>query len=109
MVLHVPDAAKLYSRVRRLFGRRSDQRRIPSPGSAMRLLTLLLLPSLTFAAPVPKSLKAPAIELALSAESASVLEVTVRNNGRDPLELPYRVTPLEQLDIDLCGEKGERY
>ena len=58
----------------------------------MRLLALLLFPSLTFAAPVPKSLiKESAIELILSADNASVLEITVRNNGRDPLELPGTV------------------
>ncbi len=78
----------------------------------MRLLALLLIPSLAFAAPVPKSLKShkqPALELILSADSSNVLEVTVRNNGRDPLELPFRGTPLDQLEIDLRGEKGEHY
>lgn len=75
----------------------------------MRFATLLLLPALALAAPVPKRLAKPAVELSLAADNSDVLEVTIRNNGKEPLELTYRDTPFEHIVVELQGEKGKRY
>lgn len=75
----------------------------------MRLIALLILPSLTFAAPVPKQPEKPAVELKLAADNQDVLEIILFNNGREPLELSYRVTPFEHFVVDLRGEKGKQY
>ena len=46
----------------------------------------------------------------LSADNhGDVLEITIQNNGKEPLELPYRVTPLEHFVVELQGEKGKQY
>lgn len=58
---------------------------------------------------MPETLKEPAVELILSADGLLVLEITIRINGRGPLELLYRVTQVEQPDIELRGEKGNRH
>ena len=63
----------------------------------MRLIALLMFPSLAFAAPVPKQFDKPEVELKLSAKNQLVLEITVHNHGKEPLELPYRFTPLDDL------------
>jgi len=73
----------------------------------MRLIALLMLPTLGFAAPVP-NLKSD-IELKLSAENQDVLNITIQNNGKEPLELPYRFSELENFVIELVGEKGKTY
>ena len=75
----------------------------------MRLIALLMLPSLIFAAPVPKQTEKPDVELKLSAKNQLVLEMTIQNNGKEPLELPYRFTAFEQIDVELLGEKGKKY
>ena len=75
----------------------------------MRIIALLMLPSLTFAAPVPKQPEKPSVELKLSADNQLVLEITIHNNGKEPLELPYRVTPFEHFVVELRGEKGKQY
>jgi hypothetical protein len=74
----------------------------------MRLIALLMLPALVFAAPVPKQ-PAPVIELKLGAETTDVLEITIQNNGKEPFELSYRGTPFEHISIDLLGEKGKKH
>ena len=76
----------------------------------MRAAMLILLASpFAVAAPVPKALAHPTVEVTLAANTPSVLEVTVRNTGKEPLELPYRVMPLEHFTITLRGEKGKLY
>jgi hypothetical protein len=75
----------------------------------MRLLPLLMLPAITFAAPVPKQLEKPTVELTLAAQNPLVLEITIQNHGKEPIELPYRVTPFEHLVVELQGEKGKPY
>lgn len=75
----------------------------------MRLIALLILPSLAFAAPAPKQAEISDVELKLSADNQNALEITIRNNGKEPLELPYRVTPFEHFVVELQGEKGKRY
>jgi hypothetical protein len=75
----------------------------------MYIIALLMLPSLTFAAPVPKPPEKPAVELKLSANNQLALEITIQNNGPEPLELPYRVTPLEHFVVELHGEQGKHY
>ena len=45
----------------------------------------------------------------MSAKTPSVLTITIHNNGKEPLALPYRVTPLELVTIGLRGEKGKKY
>jgi len=75
----------------------------------MRLIALLILPSLAFAAPAPKQPEKPGVELKLSADNQLALEITIQNNGKEPLELPYRVTPFEHFVVELQGEKGKPY
>jgi hypothetical protein len=75
----------------------------------MRLIALLILPSLAFAAPAPKQAEKPDVELKLSADNQNALEITIQNNGKEPLELPYRVTPFEHFVVELQGEKGKQY
>ncbi len=75
----------------------------------MRLIAMLMLPSLTIAAPVPKQPEKPTLDLKLSAANQLVLEITIQNNGKEPLELPYRATPFEHIVVDLKGEKGKQY
>jgi hypothetical protein len=80
-----------------------------TPGNPMRLLALLILPSLACAAPPPDQADQPAIELKLSAHNQNELAITIQNNGQQPLELPYRVTPLEHFVIELQGEQGKQH
>jgi|GEM_PF-6363095 len=75
----------------------------------MRLIALLILPSLAFAAPAPKQAEKPHVELKLSADNQNELEITIQNNGKEPLELPYRVTPFEHFVVELQNEKGKKY
>lgn len=75
----------------------------------MRLFALLMLPSLLLAAPVPKETGKPAYELKLSAENQLVLNITLQNNTKEPLELPYRNTPFELITVELRGESGKTY
>jgi hypothetical protein len=75
----------------------------------MRAIAFLLLPSLAFAAPVPKQSQKPNVELTLTATNALVLEVTIQNNGSEPLEWSYGETPFEQIVVELQGEKGRGY
>ena len=42
-------------------------------------------------------------------KDALVLEITIQNNGKGPLELPYRVTPFEHFVVEIQGEKGGQY
>ena len=74
----------------------------------MRPLALLLFTPFLFAAPVPKRLAKPAVEVTLAAETTSALEITVHNHGKEPLELPYRGTPLRLFVVELRGETGWR-
>lgn len=75
----------------------------------MRLIALLILPSLAFAAQPPKQPEKPGVELKLSANNQDVLEITIQNNGKEPLELPYRVTPFEHFVVELQGGLGKQY
>jgi hypothetical protein len=75
----------------------------------MRLIALLILPSLAYPASSLKQPEIPGVELKLSAHNQNALEITIRNNGEEPLELPYRVTPFEHLVVELKGEQGKRY
>ena len=75
----------------------------------MRLIALMILPSLAFAAPAPEQPEKPCVELKLSADNQNELEITIQNNGTEPLELPYRVTPFEHFVVELRGEKGKQY
>jgi hypothetical protein len=72
------------------------------------VLPALFLPSLAFAAP-PSQADQPAVELKLSASNQNELTITIQNHGQQPLELPYRVTPLEHFVIELQGEQGKQY
>ena len=74
----------------------------------MRFTALLLIPSLALAAPLPKN-EVPSVEVKLAAKSSSVLNITVHNNGREPLKLPYHSTPLEHIAIDMRGDSGTQY
>jgi hypothetical protein len=63
----------------------------------MRLIALLILLSLAFAAPTPRQADKPDVELPkldvelkLSADNQNALEITIQNNGQEPLELPYQ-------------------
>ena len=78
-------------------------------GNPMRLIALLILPSLAFAAPAPEQPEKPGVELKLSANNQNVLEITIQNNDKEPLELPYLVTPFEHFVVELRGENGKRY
>jgi hypothetical protein len=75
----------------------------------MRLIALVILPSLAFAASAQKQPEKPDVELKLSADNQLALEITIQNNGKQPLELPYRVTPLEHFVVELQGEQGKQY
>ncbi len=76
----------------------------------MRAVVLILLAiPFAVAAPVPKGPAKPAVEVTLAAESQRVLEITIQNNSKELLELPYRVTPLEVITVVLQGEKGKKY
>lgn len=80
----------------------------------MHLLALLILPSLACAAPAPEQLEKPGVEvvdveLKLSADNLNELAIIIQNNGEEPLELPYRVTPFEHFVIELRGENGKQY
>ena len=75
----------------------------------MRLIALLILPLLAFAAPAPQQAEKPDVELKLSADNLNELKITIQNNGKEPLELPYRVTPFEHFVVELQGEKGKQY
>jgi hypothetical protein len=44
-----------------------------------------------------------------SALAFVVCLITIENNGKQPLELPYRVTPLEHFVVELHGEQGKPY
>ena len=74
----------------------------------MRLIALLLLPSLAFAEPAPKQPEKSDVELKLSADNRNAVEITIQNNGKKPLELPYRVTPLEHFVVEMRGENGKQ-
>lgn len=74
----------------------------------MTILALLILPTCSFAAPVPVRPQQPGVEVVLSAASPRVLVITIRNNGKQALELPYFDSPLERFVIDIRGEKGGR-
>ncbi len=73
------------------------------------LALLLLLPSFAAAAPVPREPEGPGVELKLDAENQLELEVTIQNNGKKPLVLPYLATPFEHIVVVLRGDKGEEY
>ena len=81
----------------------------------MRLIALLLLPSLAFAEPAPNQqpekpeVELNDVELKLSAINQNSLEITIQNNGQEPLELPYRVTPFEHFVVELQGEQGKQH
>jgi hypothetical protein len=75
----------------------------------MRLIALLILPSLAFAAPAPTQAAKPGVELKLSADNQDVLEITIQNNRMVPLKLPYRVTPLEHFVVELQGDNGKQH
>lgn len=74
----------------------------------MRLIALLLLPSLAFAEPAPKQPEKSDVELKLSSANRNVVEITIQNNGKKPLELLYRVTPLEHFVVEMRGENGKQ-
>jgi hypothetical protein len=71
--------------------------------------TLLLLPLLTFAAPVSNPPAKPNLEVILSASNQLELEITIQNNSKDTLEIPYRVAPFEHFVVKLSGDQGKEY
>ena len=80
----------------------------------MRLIALLLLPSLACAEPAPQQsekldVEVNVVELKLSSTDRNVVEITIQNNGQEPLLLPYRVTPFEHFVVELQGENGKQY
>lgn len=75
----------------------------------MRVVMLLLLASVAVAAPGLKPMAKPSVELTLAAKSQSVLEITIHNHGKEPLELPYQSTWAEHLEVSLVGEQGMSY
>lgn len=75
----------------------------------MHLNALLIVASLAFAAPAINQPEIPGVRLKLSAVNQNSLEITIQNNGDEPLELPYRVTPFEHLVVELRGENGKQH
>ena len=80
----------------------------------MHLIALLLLQSLALAEPASKQpenlvVESNEVELKLSSADRNVVEITIQNNGQQPLELPYRVTPFEHLVVELQGENGKQH
>lgn len=75
----------------------------------MRRILLLFLTSLAWAAQGADQPAKPGVELKLSADNQNALEITIQNNGRQPLVLPYRVTPFEHFVVELQGENGKQY
>ncbi|VTR94342.1 unnamed protein product [Gemmata massiliana] len=75
----------------------------------MRLIAIavLTLPSFTFAAPVPKQAASTGVQVTLAAETSAVLEITIKNTGKEPLEIHYKMAPLEHFVIDLRSESGK--
>jgi hypothetical protein len=82
---------------------------IPRRLIALLIVASLMFPSPAFAAPTPKRPELTSVELKLSADNQNELQITIRNNGQEPLELPYRVTPFEHLVVELRGEQGKQY
>lgn len=74
-----------------------------------KIVLTLFFSALMWAASVPTHADQSDIEIALSAEHALVLNVTIHNRQQDALILSYQVTPFEHFVIDLLGEKGNRY
>lgn len=78
----------------------------------MLLIALLILPSLAFAAPVPEKPEKSDVELKLFAPNRNVLEITIQNNGKEPLELAadaqsYR-DDLIRVFVDVADEPESR-
>lgn len=78
-------------------------------GISMRIIALFLFPTLALAAPAPKQPQKPAVEVTLSADSPLELKIVIENKGKEPLELPFRVTPFEHFVVILEGEKGKQF
>lgn len=74
----------------------------------MRIVALLLLSSFSFAAPIPKAPSIPGIEVAITGDT-SVMTVTVRNDTRAAVELPYEASPWEAFTVVLQGDNGKIY
>lgn len=83
----------------------------------MHLIALLILPALVGAEPVPNLSEKPAVEshdvldhveLKLSSAHSTTVEITIQNKGQEPLEVPYRVTPLELFVVEMKGENGKQ-
>jgi hypothetical protein len=68
-----------------------------------------MLPALALAAPVPKGPEKSDVELTLSAKNQLVLKITIQNNGKQPLELPFQETPFEHIVVDLHNESGNTH
>lgn len=74
----------------------------------LQLVALLLLSPLCFAAPIPKAPSIPGIEVTVAGDT-SVMNVTVRNDTREALELPYEASPWEAFTVVLQGDNGKTY
>ncbi len=74
-------------------------------------VALLFAAALVPAAPVPKDFKPPPVELTLSPAKSYIIGavtvvVTVRNDGRDELNVTHTGIPSEPFAVEIRDEKG---
>lgn len=74
----------------------------------MRIIVLLAFTPFCFAAPVPKVPSIPGIEVT-PAGDMSIMTVTVRNDTREALELPYQASPWEAFTVVFRADNGKTY
>lgn len=74
----------------------------------MRIVALLFLSPVCFAAPIPKAPSIPGIAVTVAGDT-SVMTVTVRNDTSEALELPYQASPWEAFTVVFRGDNGKTY
>jgi hypothetical protein len=77
----------------------------------MHFIAILVLSVMAAAAnPIPSApaVQKPAVELSLSGTKAIVVDVTVRNNTREPIVLSYFDSPFELFTLEIRGQNGKR-